>query len=1136
MSNIREHVSDLPLKEKRELLSKLLREEAGGDETFPLSFAQQRLWFLAQLEPNNPSYNLPQTLRLKGVLDVNALEQTIHTIIARHESLRTTFKAIDGQPVQIVSGAHEFKLPFTDLKELPEAERETEARRLAIAEARRPFDLTHDYPLRAALVRIEDDDHRLFLTIHHIVSDGWSMGILTKELSNIYDAIATNQPIELPELPVQYADFAEWQREWLQGEVLEEQLGYWLKSLAGAPAELKLQTDHPRLPHQSFQGASLSLRLSQKLSRSLSELSQREGVTLFMTMLGAFQTLLFRYTGQEDIVVGTPIAGRNRVEIESLIGFFVNTLALRTNVSGNPTFRQLLGRVREVALGAYAHQDLPFEKLVEELNPERDVSRSPVFQVMFGMQNVPRGTLTPSGLTITRVPTASGTAKFDLTLLLNETATGLVCWLEYNTDLFEKDTIARMLGHYENLLKGIVANPEERLSMLPLLTDAERQQLLLEWNDTTTDYPRNECIHELFEVQVERSPDAIAVVFEDEQLTYAQLNVRANQLAHYLRKRGIGLEALVGICMERSVELIVGLLGILKAGGAYVPLDPSYPRERLSFMLEDARVPVLLVQQHLREKLPEPSATVIALDAEQESIATESAANPEHLGTSENLAYVIYTSGSTGRPKGTMISHRGLVNYVSWCTEAYEVEKGNGAPVHSSISFDLTITGLFAPLLSGCPVHLLFEDLGIEGLSLALRKVGGFSLVKLTPSHLDLLKQQLSPPEVAGASRALIIGGENLRAESIKFWQDFAPETMLVNEYGPTETVVGCCVYKVTDSRHLYGSVPIGRPIANVQLYVLDKHLHPVPIGVPGELYIGGVGVARGYLNRPEQTSERFIPDPFAETPGSRLYKSGDRVRFLTDGNLEFLGRSDNQVKVRGYRVELDEIEAVLAEHPAVSDSAVLALDDAQGDKRIVAYVVQDRVSERDHVSQSQMSHQDMSEQSSVVGDPEFRLRSFLKERLPGYMVPSSFVILDRLPLTPNGKLDRNLLPGLDSVRAETHKFVAPRTPVEEIVAGIWSEVLGIDRVGINDGFFELGGHSLLATQVISRVREAFNLEIPLRIMFEDSTVARLAVSITQAQAKQAEQEDVSRLLAELNELSDEDAQRLLALDMRNII
>jgi hypothetical protein len=645
--------SHLSPKERRALLSTLINDEKGSAETFPVSFAQQRLWFLAQLEPDNPSYNVPQILRLKGELDVDALEQTINAIIARHESLRTTFSEIDGQPVQIVSSVHEIKLDFADLQALPESERESRARQLAIAEVRRPFNLSHKPPLRAVLVRIDNDDHWLVLTMHHIVSDGWSMGILTTELSNIYEALATNHDIDLSELPVQYPDFAEWQREWLQGEVLEEQLRYWLKSLAGAPAMLKLPTDHPRPAFQSFSGGSLSLKLSEKLSQSLAEFSQREGVTLFMTTLAAFQTLLFRYTGQEDIVVGTPIAGRNRVEIESLIGFFVNTLALRTDVSGNPTFRQLLSRVKEVALGAYAHQDLPFEKLVEELNPERDVSHSPVFQVMFGVQNTPRDTPTMGGLTITRVPMPSVTAKFDLTLFVSETASGLNCWLEYNTDLFEETTISRILRHFEHLLEAIVADPDRRILQLPLLTQAERTQLLTERNATESDFPK-ECIHKVFERQVEATPNSVAIVSESGQLTYVELDRRANQLAHHLQKFGVRPGDIVGLCVERSPEMLVSLLAILKAGGAYLPLDPSYPHERLSLMLKDGGAKVLLTQQHLQETLPLHSVKTVFIDGDGEAIARESSDSFDSVATAQNLAYVMYTSGSTGNPKCTV--------------------------------------------------------------------------------------------------------------------------------------------------------------------------------------------------------------------------------------------------------------------------------------------------------------------------------------------------------------------------------------------------------------------------------------------------------------------------------------------------
>ncbi|HZE68262.1 MAG TPA: amino acid adenylation domain-containing protein [Pyrinomonadaceae bacterium] len=1068
-------VSDLSLKERRALLSRLFREERDSAETFPVSFAQQRLWFLAQLEPNNHSYNVPQTLRLKGVLNFNALEQTINAIIARHESLRTTFKAIDGQPVQIVSGAHEIKLLFADLKGLPEAEREGEARQLAIAEARRPFDLSRDHPLRAVLVRIEDDDHWLLLTMHHIVSDGWSMGILRRELSSIYEAIATNQRIDLSELPVQYADFAEWQREWLQGKVLEEQLGYWLKSLAGAPSVLKLPTDHPRPARQSFQGASLSLKLSQKLSRALGEFSQREGVTLFMTTLAAFQTLLFRYTGQEDIVVGTPIAGRNRVEIESLIGFFVNTLALRTNVSGNPTFRQLLGRVREVALGAYAHQDLPFEKLVEELNPERDVSHSPVFQVIFGMQNAPREMPTLSGLTITRVALASRTAKFDLTLFLSETASGLNCWLEYNTDLFEETTISRMLGHFERLLEGIVADPERPILQLPLLTNAERTQLLTERNGTHADFPR-EPIHKVFERQVELTPNSIAVVSETGQLSYVELDRRANQLAHYLRKLGVGPDDIVGLCVERSPEMLVGLLGILKAGGAYLPLDPAYPEDRLSFMLEDGGAKVLLTQEHLQERLPAHHAETIFIDRDWAAIAGEREDSPDSIGTAENLAYVMYTSGSTGKPKAVGITHPSVVrlvkntNYIQFGPHEVFLQ-------FAPLSFDASTFEIWGSLLNGGRLVVMPPGLvSLANLGEAVRQHGVTTLWLTSGLFQQMIETEL---ESLRGVRQLLAGGDALSVPHVEQVARELKGCQLINGYGPTENTTFTCCYRVKPGERFAGSIPIGFPISNTQVYILDAQLEPVPIGVVGELYAGGAGLALGYLNDSALTAERFVPDPLSQHLGARLYRTGDLARYRADGSIEFLGRIDHQVKLRGHRIELGEIETALRQYPAVQDAVVTLHHAANGNKHLVGYVVADSNDSEFHMASE--------------------LKGLLKKTLPDYMVPAYFVFLEKLPLTPSGKIDRRALPAPSGARPELEKaHIAPRDDLERRLAHIWERILGVQSVGIRDNFFDLGGHSLLAVRLVAEIEKELGQRLPLVSFFQDPSIEYLASLLRQ--------------------------------------
>jgi amino acid adenylation domain-containing protein len=1060
------------------------------DRMLPLSFAQQRLWFLDQLEPDSATYNIPTVLRLKGQLDVAALERSLDAVVQRHETLRTTFAVRDGQPFQVIASVLSVGLPVVDLEAVSEAEREAEVQRLAVREARRPFDLQAGPLMRVTLLRLSAQEHVLVLNMHHIVSDEWSTGVLTREVTALYEAFAGRKPARLPELPVQYADYATWQRERLRGEMLKVELGYWKAQLEGVPTVLDLPTDRPRPPHQTYRGDTLGLSLSQDLTDALKSLGQVEECTLFMTLLAAFGVMLHRYTGQEDILVGAPIANRNRAEIEGLIGFFANTLVLRTRMEGNPSFLDVLRQVRETTLDAYVHQDVPFEMLVDTLQPQRDLSRSPLFQVMLVVQNAPMEPLEMPGLTFSPLEASSGAAKFDLTLSMVETEQGLMGGLEYSTDLFDTTTIERMVGHLETLLESIVAHPAQRISELQLLTKAEQLQLVIEWNDTQMTYSQYKCVHDLFEAQTERTPDAVAVVFplaasgyrEGQHMTYRELNRRANQLGYYLQALGVGPETLVGVYTERSMEMVVALLGVLKAGGAYVPLDPEQPPERLAFMLQDAHVQILLTQTPLANKLsnqPTISPTIICLDTGWPTIVQ----GPDHnLGNDtlpENLAYVIYTSGSTGVPKGTLVPHRGLVNYLTWCRHAYSLDGGQGAPLHSPISFDLTVTSLFAPLVTGRSVWLLPESLGVEALSTALREGQDHSLVKLTPAHLELLSQQLSPGEAAGRTRAFIIGGENLLAESLTFWQTYAPETLLVNEYGPTETVVGCCVYRVPLGERRAGSVPIGRPITNTQVYLLDRHLSLVPVGVACEMYIGGDGVARGYYGRPELTAERFIPNPFSNEGGAHLYKTGDQARYLPDGNIEFLGRADQQVKVRGFRIELGEVEAALVQHEEVREAVALVREDEPGNKRLVAYAV---ARDRQRPTTSEM-------------------HSFLRGKLPGYMVPSTFVILDEMPLMSNGKVDRRALPAPEGDRPELEAvYVAPRNVNELQLVPIWEDILDVYPVGVRDSFFDLGGHSLLAIRLFSRIQDLFGRDLPVSTLFQGATIEHLAIALRQQQ------------------------------------
>jgi amino acid adenylation domain-containing protein len=1090
------------------------------DGSAPLSFAQQRLWFLDQLQRGSPLYNVPYSFQLIGRLNTAALIQSLNEVVHRHESLRTTFLVAEGQPIQVIAPRLTINLPVIDLSSRPVNERHAEALRLATEEALRPFDLSRGPLLRVTLLRLDQQEHVLLLTIHHIVSDGWSTAVLFRELSALYAASSTGKLATLPELPIQYADFAAWQREWLQGEVLKEQLSYWKKQLAGSPARLELPTDRARPAVQSFHGARQAMALPQALTNGLKALSRQEGVTLFMTLLAAFQTLLHRHTGQEDIIVGSPIAGRNRAEIEGLIGFFVNTLVLRTDFSGDPSFRELLGRVRKVALDAYGHQDVPFEKLVEDLHPQRNFSHSPLFQVFFALQNAPMTELTLAGLTVNRRRVDRETATFDLSLLMTEETGYLNAAIEYNVDLFDGPTIARMLGHFQTLLEGIVSNPDGRLSELPLLTQAERQQLLVEWNDTKKDYVTDKCIHELFEAQVEQSPDAVAVIFEDEEVTYRELNARANRLAHYLGDLGVGPDTLVGICMERSLDMVVGLTAILKAGGAYVPLDPAYPQDRLAFMLEDSEVPILLTQKRLVSVLPPYSGQVVCLDNVIETDAVEAArilSNPVKGITPDNLAYVIYTSGSTGKPKGVLINHSNVTRLLHATHSWFHFDHNDVWTLFHSYAFDFSVWEMWGALLYGGRLVVVpYWASRSPEMFYTLLSEKNVTVLNQTPSAFRQLIQaeasSIEPDELA--LRLVIFGGEALDFRVLRPWLDRHGDRRprLVNMYGITETTVHV-TYRPITAADLSGSRDslIGVKIPDLEVYVLDQNQNPVPIGVPGELCVGGAGVGRGYLKRPELTAERFIPNPFRPGQGERLYRSGDLVRYLPNRDIEYVGRIDSQVKIRGFRIELGEIEAILSQHAAVREVVVVLREDETTEKRLVAYMVS-------------------TEQAPTVSE----LNGFLRQRLPEYMVPASFVFLDALPLTPNGKVDRRNLPAPNQCRpVQESPFVAPRSPVEELLAKIWAELLKLDRVGIHDNFFDLGGHSLLVTQVASRIQQAFQVHLPLRTLFDAPTIADLSAAIATAQLGEEDAAGAAQMLEELKQLSPDEVKALLEAESR---
>ncbi|MEM6715425.1 MAG: amino acid adenylation domain-containing protein, partial [Cyanobacteria bacterium P01_C01_bin.147] len=1045
----------------------------------PLSDAQQRQWVLAQLEPDSPFYVIPTAVQVRGELSVNLLEQSLQQLVERHEVLRTAFSNLEGQAQVEIQPAVSVEIPVVDLQGLTAAEQRQQVQERLQREVQTPFDLGQVPLLRLKVMRLAATDHVVLLSLHHIIADGWSMGILVRELAQIYDALQAGQATELPSLPIQYVDYAAWQQQQLQ----ESSLDYWKAQLQGAPPLLELPTDYPRPATQSFAGATYEFKLSAQQTEALQTLSQRQGATLFMTLLAAFQVLLHRYSGFTDVVVGTPIANRPRAELEGLVGMFVNTLALRTDLSGNPRFEELLGRVRGVALDAYAHQSTPFEQVVEALDMPRSWSQSPLFQVMFVLQNAgdavaDQSLTTDAGLSWQPLALTSQTAKFDLTLSVRLEARGLKGTLEYRTDLFTADTIHRMAGHLRQLLQAIPQQPATPIAALPMLGKGEQKQLR-QWNQTQADYPRHLCLHQLFEQQVEQTPDATALIFADQSLTYQELNARANQLAHYLQAQGVGSETLVGICMERTADMVVALLAILKAGGAYVPLDPAYPAERLKFILADAQVSLLLTSSTLAVELP-VAIPAIALDTlPPASLAQLPTANLASRTAIDRLAYVIYTSGSTGRPKGVAIEHHSAVTLCHWAKTVFSAEQLSGVLAGTSICFDLSVFELFVPLSQGGTVILAENVLQLPELSAANR----VTLVNTVPSAAAaLLRMDGIPPSVTTVNLA----GEPLPPALIQQLYQQPQVQDVFNLYGPSEDTTYSTYARMAEQAAI---APIGRPIANTQAYVLDANRQPVPIGIPGELYLGGDGVARGYLNRPELTAERFVSNPFGQEIGnreqgtgnrgqgignreqrigdreqgteaefdSRLYKTGDRVRYLTDGSLEYLGRLDNQVKIRGFRIELGEVETALLSHPEVDQTVVNPWTDADGNQRLVAYVVRTAVSRQQVESENAGATEVVSHPQALrVGyvfqtgsanantpspqppSPPSHLRSFLADQLPDYMIPAVFMPLDELPRLPNGKLDRRALPmptDLD-LGAST---AAPVTETEATLAQIWT-------------------------------------------------------------------------------------------------
>ena len=1101
-------------RKQKSIKEPLALEIVSREEPLPLSFAQQRLWAIDQIFPGTTAYNVPLAVRISGPLDRTSLKHTLCEIVARHEVLRTVFPMRDGRPVQEIAPALDLRIVEIDLRDLPDAEREGEAQRLAQAESEQGFDLSAGPLLRVKLVQLQEEEHVLLITMHHIVSDAWSMGIVMREFSQLYEAYSRGEESPLAKPKLQYADYAVWQRRWLQGDVLEEQLGYWRNQLAGMEI-LELATDHPRGAAVGHRGAQVDVSLGMELTHKLEALSKQAGATPFMVLLAAFNVLLFRYSGQRDISVGTPIANRNRSDIEGMVGFFVNTLLLRTKLLPHLTFSEFLKQVRDMTLAAYEHQDLPFERLVEELQPQRNLSRTPLFQIFFAMQNTPLPEVDLNGLRLgylKREPEAS----FDLTMAITQTATGLVSSLVYNVDLFEAGTIRRMANHWLNLTKALIENPDRHIGELTFLDASEQEQILSYSNVCSRQYSREKGIHQLFEEQVEQTAEAVALEYEGKQLTYAELNQQANQFAHYMRRLGVGPETLVGLCLERSFEMVVGIIAILKVGGVYVPLDPRYPEDRLQYMLQDAGVSLVLTTQELAGRLQNWPGRLLKMDTARAEIERESVDNLSNLTCGQNAAYVIYTSGSTGRPKGVVVGHSNVVRLFDATEPWFEFSQDDVWTLFHSYAFDFSVWELWGALLYGGRLVIVPYWISRSPSEFyELVKSSGVTILNQTPSAFQQLSRAAAQ---AGSSadegslklRRVIFGGESLDFSGLEEWfkQHGDEKPLLINMYGITETTVHVTYYpvQIQESSTGWGS-RIGQPIPDLRAFVLDSEMQLAPIGVAGELFVGGAGVARGYLNRPELTALRFVPNPYSSELGSRLYRTGDQARWLPNGTLEFLGRLDHQVKIRGFRIELGEIEAVLCQAAGVRECVVVVREEESGEKKLVAYLVM---------------HPD-----SVI-DPN-QLRNHIQQNLPEYMIPASFVILDNLPLTPQGKVDRRALPAPQSMGIHAAAdFVAPRTPVEETLAAIWAEILEVERVGVYDNFFELGGHSLSMIQLASRLKSAFQVEVPLRVLFDAPTLAEMTAAIAAAQVAQADEQEVSQMLGDLQQLSPEELELIL--------
>ena len=1073
------------------------RKKRAARDGYPVSHAQRRLWIVNQMLEGSSSaaYNVPAAFTLEGKLDRTAFRAAWDAIVKRHESLRTTFASVGGEIRQLIHDDVDFRIEETDFSREPNAVER--ARELAREHAFAPFDLEKGPLLRARLVRLATDQHLFLFNIHHIVCDAWSQNIMVRELSTLYQAFAQGESDPLVPLAIHYKDYAAWQSSLMTDAETEGHRCYWHKKLSGRLPVLNFPADYPRPPLKTYSAQVFNTTLDPSLVEELKRLSLKHGTSLFMTLVAALKTLLYRYTGQDDIIVGCPIAGREHPDVQDQIGFYVNTLVLRDQIGKEDTFTAVLNKVRQTATEAYEHKPYPFDRLVNELSLERDVSRSPLFDVSVNLTNIDPEEFRLGEVRVSAYDSGFSAAKVDLSYDFSEARDTLQFSIIYSSDLFREEKIRNMAGHFTELVRCVIADSEQPISRLNMLTGAERKRLIDEVNDTAADYPREKTLVELFEEQVQKTPALEALAFEGKRISYAELNRRSNQLAHYLACRGIRPEVMVGLYMERSIEMLVALWGILKAGGAYVPLDPSYPLERLANLLEDTQVPMIVTQEHLEEKLPAHWSYLLCLETEWAEIARESEENPVNRATSGNPAYVIYTSGSTGKPKGVLVPHQGMANLSEAQKRLFDVRPGGRVLQFASLNFDASIFEITMALSAGATLCLGNRNDLLPGPPL-MRFLNDqrITIATLPPTALAALPQAELP-----ALQTLIVAGEACPAELVDRW---ASGRRFFNLYGPTESTIWA-------TQVLYQGInqppSIGKPIANTQIYLLDADLQLVPSGVPGEIFIGGVGLARGYLNRPDLTAERFVPDSMSKVPGGRLYRTGDIAQFLPDGGLEFLGRSDAQVKVRGFRIELGEIEAVLSQHPGLGEVAVLAREDHPGEKRLVAYVVPAR------------------DQSPGVEE----LRAYLLEKLPDYMIPAAFVTLEALPLTPNAKLDRKALPAPDSARPQLEKeFIAPRTDIEKVLAGIYAELLGVEQVGVADNFFELGGHSLLATQVISRVREFFNVEVPLPWFFKGGTVADLALVVQSLAGNKDQVEKIARALEKLKGMSEEEKRAML--------